>query len=321
MRFATDPRTPDMVDAWLKCLPSSSDPAPLWALMDTALVDANRVQSVLTHAGWTAHNALSTSVFASFGDVAPKLFEIPRLDAHAFATLARLQAIEPKAPAISLIRLAPALAKTPSDALNPLLQLFAYLSAARIDGDLDLHCRFADTRVLPHLLSALEAHQVLRLGQVVSAWHWLGRDGAPVSYRVTAADGAADTNATLQLSAAQFAQVMDGNEADTTFVHLLETTPEVVPRTQGHAAFHARLVRMLQTANARALDQPLDRIQFVVLSLSFGESFHHNPLLQETWRSIAQDKARLTDLSASWSDATWDALEAAKPKETEKVGP
>lgn len=248
-------------------------------------------------------------------------FALPQLDAHAIDTLARLQTIETKAPAFSLIELAPALAKAPAEALTPLLQLFAYLSAARIDGDLDLHCRFADTRVLPHVLSALAAHQVQRLGLVVSNWHWLGRDGAPVVFRIPAQVADADPSATLQLSAAQFAQVLDGSEADTTFVQLLETTPEVVPRTPGHAAFHGRLVRILQTASTRELRQPNDRTQFVVLSLSFGEYFHQNPILQDTWRAIAQDKARLTDLSANWSDATWDALEAAKPKEPEKVSP
>jgi hypothetical protein len=321
MRFAIDPRTADMVKTWLNDLASSSSPAPQWALVDVALVDAEKVQSVLRQVGWAAHNALGASVFASFDAVAPQLFALPKLNAREVAALMRLQEIDSKAPAISLIELAPTMAHTSAQALNPLLQLFAYLSATRVDGDLDLHCRFADTRVLPHLLNALAAPQIQRLGQVVSGWHWLGRDGAPVVYRVPPQVAEADPNATLQLSAAQFAQVMDGSEADTTFVHLLETTPEVVPRMPGHAAFHGRLVRILQTASTRALQQPNDRIQFVVLSLSFGEYFYQNPVLQDTWRAIAQGKARLTELSANWSDATWDALEAAKPKEPEKVSP
>jgi len=92
---------------------------------------------------------------------------------------------------------------------------------------------------------------------------------------------------------------------------LLDNTPELVPaKDRGH--FRVRLSRILRSADARSVEKPNDRFQFVILGLGFGESFYANANLTTTWRAIAAKQTTLVDAMKTWDDDVWKQLETVE---------
>jgi Domain of unknown function (DUF4123) len=303
MQFACDPIEAQAIAQAAHWLSERSEAAS-WLLADAALIDGKRLAAILKSLGWSAMNAFASSPLSAFGDQAPQLISLPRETTVVQQGFARLVAIDSSAPALSGLKsIAPA---------TELQRLFAYLAQARVDGDFDVHCRVADTRVLPSLLRAISPVQERRIAAVIAGWQWFGRDGGiqrwSPSVGGAAGDQAADTMDRLNLTGKQFASMLDASEADGIFTLLLDKTPEVVPDRQ-RGQFHAQLRRHLATATALAVTQPPDRLQFVVLSLTCGEDFHRNAGLQSTWQAVRERSARLAELMESWSDDLWDSLQ------------
>jgi Domain of unknown function (DUF4123) len=300
MKFARNPSNDQAVlDLLAATAPLS---APRWLLIDPALLDGQRLKQLFAMTGWPTHNTLAGSPMEAFGDKAPQLVSLPSDTEQAHVAVRRLMALNPVASAVSLV--------TSRAALSELQQLFGYLAQARIDGDLQVHCRFADTRVLPHLLAALAAPQLARVSKEILQWVWtdhLGR-AARWSAKAAATDAAAlDLAPQLELDARQFSTMLDASEPDTVFSLLVDNTPELVP-AQNLGDFRDELSTILKQATTRRLTTPNDRWQFVVLALSCKHAFDDHPGLQTTWQAVAKG-ATLVDQMKLWGDELWAQLE------------
>jgi hypothetical protein len=300
MKFARNPSNDETV---LELLAAMAQPLEArWLLIDPALLDGQRLKQLLTMTGWPTHNTLAGSPMEAFGDKAPQLVSLPGDTEEAHAVVRRLIALNPVASAFSLV--------TARADLSQLQQLFGYLAQARIDGDLQVHCRFADTRVLPHLLAALAAPQLARVSNEIEQWAWTDHLGQAASWSAkgVAADAVApDVSPHLELDARQFSTMLDASEPDTVFSLLVDNTPELVP-AQDLGDFRDRLSTILERATARRLAAPNDRWQFAVLALSCKDAFDDHPGLQATWQAVAKG-ATLVDQMKLWDDELWAQLE------------
>jgi len=173
-----------------------------------------------------------------------------------------------------------------------------------------LHCRIADTRVLRTLLASLKSPQALRVGQAIETWQWFNRYASIESRALPLEPVAhADPEPHLKIDASQFATLLDASEADSLFLQLLDMAPELVPKA-ARAEFHDRLRAVLATASTLNVIGTTDRLQFVVLSLTCGNTFHRHDDLAETWRAVREEQASLSELMQSWNEALWASLEA-----------
>jgi len=272
----------------------------LWALADFALLGIDAVASLKEEG---ATNALSGSPLEAFGEHAPHLIEPPSGDPSRIeACVHRLVRQVREAPAISWLRT--------EAALTGLRSLAHYLSRVRVEGNpRPVHCRFADTRVLPHVLEALSPAQRRRVAETVQQWHWFDRTGAPASLTLdVGSQQTPDPEPYLHFDIAQFRQVRNGSEADAIFKLLLEQTPSLVPASR-RGYFHVDVSAVLETAGRYGVEALEDRLQFVVLSLSCGRDFHRLACLEETWSAVREGGARLSTRMASWDEAMWEQLE------------
>jgi Domain of unknown function (DUF4123) len=281
-----------------------------WLLVDAALLGPTQLAVVVARQRWRTSNTLEGSKLDSFGPHAPQLIELIGTPDHVIRGLESLRQMDRSAPALSVIY-----SRAP---LSELRALFAWLAHPRIDGDLDLHCRFADTRVLPHLLSVLSPAQRFRVSQCVEQWRWLDRMGRVGEWRCAATGvdtGLLDDADQIQVDKAQFDAMLEASEPDIMFTLLLDNTPELVPTSQ-RGQFHQTLVEVLAGANTRGLKTPDDRLQFVILSLSCGLDFHLHAGLATTWEAVKDRGAKLCDQMKQWSDDLWTSLQAATPQHT-----
>ena len=303
MQFACDPlqnSTLDRAAAWLE----TEAPSVCWLLVDAAVVDSAWLASVAADAGTACVNSLARSPLVVFGDQAPQLLAIRRAT-QALEVVRRLAFPDRTAPAFSLFK--------SEVSVSQLQDLFGYLALPLVEGGLELHCRFADTRVLPSLLRTLSPAQAARVAVSIDEWSWFSRtndvDRWSAKDRRRAGVYTPDANARIALTNEQFASMLDASEADTIFSTLLDKTPEIVAKKH-RGEFHARLQQHLDVATDRSVVQPADRLQFVVLGLTCGADFHRHPDLLPTWRSIQESTASLVELMKTWSDKLWGELQA-----------
>jgi hypothetical protein len=302
MDFASNPRAEAAASHILGAADLSCQNS-VWILVDAALVDAKRLKKVVASLRWNMVNALAGSALESFGSHAPQLIAISGDASDLASRLQRLIDIDKRAPAFSLI-------ESTADVAE-LKNLCGYLALAQVDGDLRVHCRFADTRVLPHLLRALSATQLARVSSVITKWSWtdhLGELHQLANSTETATSAQVDAASHLELNMAQFNAMLDASEPDTMFSLLLENVPELVP-AEDRGGFRDVLAAILLTANTLTVTSPNDRWQFVVLSLSCGVKFHEHPELQPALLGIKQGSTTLVDEMKHWSDALWAELE------------
>lgn len=298
MEFAVDVLLPEAVATQIVQWQFEQEGLSHWLLVDAMLVDFARIQAITRKNGWPIHNVLAHSRLAAFGDLAPHLIGLP---ANSQEHIRQLIAPAAAAPAFSWL--------SSSQRIELVCQTLAYLAMAQVDGDLELHCRFADTRILPALWKLLTDSQRLRVTQCIASWSCLDRAGVPhhFSIDVTSSDEITDQHELLQLTSGQFAAMLDASEADTMFSFLLDTTPELVPVDQ-RAKFHAALTGYLDRATTLGIKQPADRLQFIVLSLTCTETFYRLPELADTWKQVASGDS-LKESMAQWSDTVWNMLE------------
>ncbi|WP_172583663.1 DUF4123 domain-containing protein [Cupriavidus taiwanensis] len=166
MEFAVDVLIPEAVAAQIVQWQSEQEGLSQWLLVDAMLVDFARIQATMRKRGWSIHNVLEHSRFAAFGDMAPHLIGLPTGDAHAQTQIRQLIASGAAAPAFSWL--------ASSQPMEKVCQTLAYLAMVQVDGDMELHCRFAGTRILPELWRVLTDSQRRRVTQNIASWGCLG---------------------------------------------------------------------------------------------------------------------------------------------------
>jgi hypothetical protein len=294
---------------------SSENPAR-WALIDAALVDADRVRAACARHGMSAVAAYAGSELSAYGDVGVLLVYLA--DDHNLRAKQVLTLLELAVPSTALSWV------HSSVDVKQLQRLFAYLGMARVeDRTQPIHCRFADTRVLPALLTELTTAQLARVGQCIDGWSWVARQGQYVQWQPSSRETgeSADTHEHLHLTVAQFRAMRTAAEPDAIFMMLCEQTPSLVPEADERGDFYLQIERILQVASRFNVHDLKSRLQFVVLSLSCGEDFHTLPELQATWDGVRAGEFQLVDKMPLWGNGIWEKLEYRRPEEERGVLP
>ena len=302
MEFLTDPIAVDEVVAQVCGKQQQDAKDTTWLLVDAALVEFHLISSLAGNWNWPIYNVFAQSRLASFGAQAPHLIELPRDVDETRSKLAKLLRAHSASPAFSWLS-----SQQPADRL---CEALAHLGLVRIDGDMEVHCRFADTRVLPALWAALSEEQHAALSERIEAWGCCDRTGHPMALATKSAEvlpAASPFAGTLELDSGQFGAVLDASEPDTIFSAFLETTPELTADRR-RSDLYRTLTQALVRATELHVTQAPDRLQFAVLSVYCGEDFHRLPALAATWHEVAQE-ASLKELMKAWTPEIWSALE------------
>ena len=301
--FANSAPTQAGKDACVAWLSGPRGEESRWLLVDAALLE--REAAIRMRSRYADHvvNAYAGTPTAGFSDRAPHLIECAGgVEADLISELTHLAG---DAPALSAIRLSGGIS------IKRLQQLCNYLARIQVGDRIEkIHCRFADTRVLPTLLAVLSDALRSSLAGSILEWGWFNRLGEWVTYEIAYADPVAEVPAALRLEIEQFRRIQTAAEADGIFHLLLEQTPEVVP-DDARGEFHHALSQMLSRASSFKLAGARDRVQFVVLSLTCGDAFHQHPRLASMWADIAANRTSLMEDMRTWDDRLWADLNAA----------
>lgn len=288
-----------------------SDPtARYWALVDVALLGTEKFKSTAHLQHWAPCNALANTSLEAFGDAAPQLIAISEEPQRRNTQVEQLLRLTAGTPALSWLHSAyPELA---------LQMLFGYLGKAQIqDRPKPVHIRFADVRILPGLLRALNLNQRRRVMDIVPDWRWFDRAGIWDGWEINTAQievVAMDLETYLNLSQRQFSSLLKSAEADAFFHRLKLEHPNLMPALH-RAAHHQNLTSILSTASELALKSTADRWLFALLSLSYGDGFHRCKALSTTWNVIRESGADLREQMRGWSPEIFKALNDYKAKQ------
>ena len=163
--------------------------------------------------------------------------------------------------------------------------LSPYLVARTEDGT-EWPIRWADTRVLPGLLDALDAKQRAHLLSPLYTWWSIDRQGTLGAWTGTAdpSPAPADFDA-LPLSDGVFAHLVDLGEADAILANIHDVQPDVVQQHRPSEC-HARVVKHFLIADQHGISAAGAVQHFCTLGLLLAEDFTRHPamatLLQRT---------------------------------------
>lgn len=203
-----------------------------------------------------------------------------------------LLAVDPQHDADFVTRLVQAMSGLPAlSALHTTLSqdaLAAHLASyvsVRIEPDEQRFLlRFADTRVLPALVAALDESQRRQFLGSISAWRHLTPDGRVATL---AGPGEACGAGPLRLSAGQFAALVEVSEPDAILGALRERG--AIPAGLSPSAAYQRVADSLCRASKQGVLQPADRITWVAFALASDHDapWEHEPLAPAVARAKA----------------------------------
>lgn len=270
------------------------------ALLDGCMLDSRELER-LARLAIDFHPALAGSAFDGYGSQGPLLWTLDTSNTTGLnALLSRTDGI----PGLSFI------AARPSRA--PLTQKLIWLASCRTEDDQHLHCRFADTRMLPSLLDCLKAEQRAVLAETIAEWAWIARDATWRAYAfVPAGEKPEPTEqSSFRLDAKQFAGMLTQAEPDMVFQMLVENMPDLIPDLPAHD-MHTRLVCLLDAARGHGVADLPDLFQYAVVGLSTIDRFDQHPALQETWQRLKRGEGRFGELAEQWPQEVWQDLHRA----------
>lgn len=284
-----------MVTAWTR------SSAPPLALLDASMLEKKHIEALVERHSGRTHWVFDGSSLDSLGAVGPVLLSFPE---HRDVQARELISLCRSRPALSFI--------WPQSHLNELVTTLQWLTwVETADGSDPMHCRFADTRVTPNLITALRSEQRERLARGVEKWCWPDRLGA--EWRCESFENGATASNLLEqpldLNAQQFSDMLVAAEPDMVFQMLQERMPDIVPQQDG-GAIHERLLNLIAAARKHGLKDLPELFQFVVLGLTTFDEFHAAPALQPAWREWSLQKQRFADWVNGWPDALWAELES-----------
>ncbi|MBT0963128.1 DUF4123 domain-containing protein [Denitromonas iodatirespirans] len=271
-----------------------------YALIDMSMLEPTTHGRLERLAG-PSIELLAGTDYEAYGELGPRLFALSAIDSTA---LARLTGTTDARPALSVLEIT-------THAGVPDLRGLQWLADAQGTDDTRLYCRYADTRILPNVLSVLDPTQSAWLARTIRRWAWVGRDGTLESIDFTPTDSAAPRHdeTRIHFDDAQFGTLMQAAEADTLFDDLHDQSPEIIP-TADPATLWRRLDALLDIARTHGIDDAPDQRQFITLAWSASEHFHTLPALAATFDATRSGSKRFADAVAGWNDDIWNQIEA-----------
>lgn len=298
MRFAYTPHKnaiePQVID-WVERMISVD--RKVLVLLDGSMMAA-RDMSYLKSRGFDFKPALAGSIFDEYGMQGPLIGML--IEPHLESLRVLLQRTD-GIPGLSLI--------SSSQSQAQLCERLIWLAKVDTEDGQSLHCRFADTRVLPSLLGLLRPEQHNHLAEVISEWAWIGRDATFEERRIrtTETQKRIADDEPFDLDAKQYERLLNEAEPDMVFQMLAEKMPDVVPEMPPHQT-HVRLANMLSSARQYGLADFPDLFQYAVVGLVTQDDFDQNPVLAPTWARIKAGKGRFGELAVQWSEEIWNSL-------------
>lgn len=287
--------TDDLIDAATAAAPSALLAQGAAGDACYLLVDSAFCPALRRIPGWADRS--KRSLFADvrgddLDDVAPYLLAID--PAHDAAFVDRVVQRTSGTPAVSAVYTPLSL-----DALAAHLASFVFVLVEPDNQKFVL--RFADTRVLPQLVGALDERQRRLFLGPLREWRYVARDG-----RVACLSGGGEQMGSpgpLLLSAGQFSFLVDASEPDAVLAEL--RSRDGIPGGLLPSIAHRRLVSELQHATRRGIVRAMDRVTWASLML---ESDAEMP-----WESepLAAAVKRAASGQMSLADALRESLDAA----------
>lgn len=307
MRFAYakhDNRLLPEVIAWLERMVATAN--PVFALLDGSMLEPARFK-VLDGLLRDLEPALAGTPFEVYGQQGPQLWLIESIDPEQLSNLLRYT---DGIPCLSFI--------VGRQSTLQLKGALAWLAKADTGEALPMHCRFADTRMLPSLLESLEPDQSGELARGVIEWAWVGREGRLQRREIAAADPmeSPSHNKPFQLDAQQFGLLLQRAEPDMVFQMLADNMSDVLPDQSGDRVYE-RIARMLANARGYGVVDLPDLFQYVVVGFCTTDDFDRYPTLASTWGNTRGGRQRFGDLAKQWPEETWQALELQRHMTTE----
>ena len=294
------PDLPGLICQGLEDLRASDPDATLnvFALVDCAFDEqffSSRHHSMRERMSLYAGTSLS-----GLGRAAPYLVAGPADAGLCLSWLERLYAACDGKPMLSII------ASTLD--LNALAHHLRPYLIARTEDTLEWPVRWGDTRVLPHLLSALTPAQHDAMLGPMHCWWMAARDGGLSVVQGTARAEAAPADFDkLPLSDEAFSQVVDEAEADAVLTQIEERQPDVL-RGLDPAVCHARVQRHLRIADAHGIEAAEARRHFSQLALMLADDFAQHPEMARVLQRTRQGSDYAAEVMAL-SPVFWEASE------------
>lgn len=301
MRFAYTPHKSALGEPlidWSRRLAAAG--CTVHALLDGCMLNS-QVLERLARLAVGFQPALAGSAFDGYGFQGPLLWA---LDTSNTAGLNALLSRTDGIPGLSFIAARPSRAD--------LTQKLIWLASCRTEDGQHLHCRFADTRMLPGLLDCLTAEQRAVLAETIAEWAWIARDATWRAYAFEPiGDQPEPTEQSLfRLDAKQFAGMMTRAEPDMVFQMLVENMPDLIPEQPAHD-IHAHLVYLLDAARGHGVADLPDLFQYAVVGLSTVDTFDRHSAVQETWQRLKRGEGRFGQLAEQWPEEVWQDLHRA----------
>jgi len=287
--------TEDLIDAADTAAPAALVAQPAAGTTCYLLVDCAFRPQIRRTAGW--ENRPKRSLFADVSgddldDVAPYLLAIdPAQDAAFVERIVRRMS---GLPAVSAVHTALSL-----DALAAHLASFVFVLVDPDEQKFVL--RFADTRVLPLLVSALDESQRQRFLGPLREWRYVARDGQ-VGRLPRCAEGEG-ARGPLLLSAGQFGFLVDASEPDAILAELRGS--DRIPEGLLPSTTYRRLVSELQSATEKGILRAMDRMTWAALALTSDD--------EDPWdrEPLAAAVRRTTSGQMTLADALQECLDVA----------
>ncbi|WP_290873037.1 DUF4123 domain-containing protein [Aquabacterium sp.] len=260
----------------------------------------NRVLNTPAWRGLPRHSLYANTALAKLEHIGLWLVQLPD---HASARAECIDALMHKAenkPMWSVV-----LSTVPHDVLGT--QLAPCLQAETPDG-LRWPVRWGDTRVLPHLLAALQPAEVNTWLAQVLTWAWFDRWGRWQDKRVTKAQDAEPpgmlTDRIWQLDEQRFAHLVGCGEVDQILSQIDDHRAHLL-RPWSPTQAHDRVASALAVGHKHRLDAAPDCLALATLALSLDLHFLTHPSFTQALRATQQGqpfKGCLENLDASFWD-------------------
>lgn len=267
-----------------------------YALLDGCMFNSSDIRSMECQSV-SFQAALAGSSLENFGLQGPLLCPLDAADSKGLRALLRKA---DGVPALSFIA-------TPHG-MEVLSKRLIWLAICHTEDEQKLHCRFADTRTLPSLLSCLTPEQNALLGEAVGEWAWIARDGSIQSKTFLPPTGVCSPEPEpFYLDKAQFDFLLISAEPDMVFQMLDEKMPDVLPNTLPHE-LHTRLVHMLGVARSYGITDLPELFQYAVVALGTSDDFDQHTAIRDTWQRISKEGLLFSELAEQWPEDVWKKL-------------
>lgn len=303
MQFAVSPHAGNLGDALRDWVASATTNAtPVFAIVDGSMFESHVLTSLMAANHPAIAPVLSDTPLESYGVHGPLLCDVGEASLRLLGKLLRLSN---QKPALSFVK--------PRADVATLRDALRWLAVAQTGEEVRLYCRYADTRVLPGLLEALNPPQRQVLAGAIEQWRWIARDGGALEDRIFPESPPEDTAlpaGALQLDDSQYAGLLRHAEPDMVCQLLIERLPELLPAGLS-GPVHRRIAAIVDRARTRGIDELNDLFQYAIVALSTYDDFAQHPCLRDAWEAYGKNGSSFGAFVESWPEDVWQELQGA----------